>query len=205
MAETGLRERKKQRTRRALFEAALRLFGERGYEGTTIAEIAAAADVSPRTFFSYYRSKEDVVFYDAEDRCQLALSVIAERRPDDQLVDVLVRAVRAVVGLSREDSEFQWRAAAERIRLVNAVPALQAYALRLNYDAQRRLSAALVGAYPELDALDARIAAAVVMAAVQSSSMFALESDQPSDMVWSTSERAIELAMSGLGSIRLAN
>src|SRR5918994_275367 len=61
MSELGLRERKKQRTRQALRQAAVRLFLERGFEATTIADIAAAAEVAPRTFFSYYPTKEDVV------------------------------------------------------------------------------------------------------------------------------------------------
>src|SRR5262245_43784618 len=61
VSELGIRERKKQRTRQALRQAALELFLERGFEATTIADITAAADVAPRTFFSYFQAKEDVV------------------------------------------------------------------------------------------------------------------------------------------------
>jgi AcrR family transcriptional regulator len=61
-AQAGLRERKKQRTRETIVRVALELFEERGYGATTLAEIAEAADISTRTIFSYFRSKEDIVF-----------------------------------------------------------------------------------------------------------------------------------------------
>ncbi|WP_447037185.1 TetR family transcriptional regulator [Streptomyces sp. DSM 118878] len=58
----GLRERKKQRTRNALLRAALELFTTKGYEETTVDEIAEAVDVSQRTFFRYFTNKQEAVF-----------------------------------------------------------------------------------------------------------------------------------------------
>ena len=61
-AEAGLRERKKQKTRQLIFEAASRLFAERGFDAVTVAEVARAAEVSEVTVFNYFPAKEDLVF-----------------------------------------------------------------------------------------------------------------------------------------------
>jgi AcrR family transcriptional regulator len=77
----SLRERKKDRTRRTLQAEAVRLFAAKGFEATTIEEIAAAAEVAPRTFFRYFPTKEEVVFW-SEHQPMLAGHVAA--RPDDE-------------------------------------------------------------------------------------------------------------------------
>ena len=61
-AEAGLRERKKQKTRQLIFEAASRLFAERGFDAVTVAEVARVAEVSEVTVFNYFPAKEDLVF-----------------------------------------------------------------------------------------------------------------------------------------------
>src|ERR1700751_6204579 len=67
IGQPSLRERKKARTRASLREHALRLFREQGYQATTVEQIAAAAEVSPSTFFRYIPTKEDLVLQDDMD------------------------------------------------------------------------------------------------------------------------------------------
>jgi AcrR family transcriptional regulator len=90
MAE-GLRERKKQRTREQIIDAAMGLFAERGYQATTIADIATAADVAPRTFFSYFPSKEAVVFHTVDRDLDGLASALRDRLPNETAFDALRR------------------------------------------------------------------------------------------------------------------
>jgi len=87
----GLRERKKQRTREQIIAAAMGLFAERGYQATTIADIATAADVAPRTFFAYFPSKEAVVFHTVDRDLDGLASALRDRLPDETAFDALRR------------------------------------------------------------------------------------------------------------------
>ena len=99
----GLRERKKRRRRAAIGRAALRLFAERGFHATTVADVAAAADVSPRTVFAYFPTKEDLLFADAGELLD-RLRERLERRPADQTASEALRGwVEELVALEETD------------------------------------------------------------------------------------------------------
>jgi len=72
----SLRERKRARTRQAIVDAAVDLFDRNGYEGTTVADIAAAAEIGTRTFFSYFASKEEVLFPESDARVRATIAAI---------------------------------------------------------------------------------------------------------------------------------
>jgi AcrR family transcriptional regulator len=89
-AAVGLRERKKERTRDAIYDAAMALFQAHGYAGTTVDDIADAADVSPRTFFRYYASKEEVLFARFDETLELLRDFLYSR-PADETVSATLR------------------------------------------------------------------------------------------------------------------
>lgn len=93
-AQTGLRERKKARLRESLLDAGVRLFHERGYQGTTTEEIAACAGVSQRTFFRYFASKEDVVLEAIEGVDESMYSALRARPADEPPFTALRNAMR---------------------------------------------------------------------------------------------------------------
>jgi AcrR family transcriptional regulator len=85
----GLRERKKMLAREAIEEAALRLFHEQGYENTSIEDIAEAVVMSPRTFFRYFASKEDVVFASWQEIVDTVVVFLSQHPQDESLYEVL--------------------------------------------------------------------------------------------------------------------
>lgn len=86
---SGLRERKKRQTRDAIAAAAMKLFDERGFDQTTVADIAAEADIAPRTFFAYFPSKESVVFHDFDEILAGLRTRLAEREDGETAIDAL--------------------------------------------------------------------------------------------------------------------
>ena len=91
-AAIGRRERKKQATREALIDAAFTLFISKGFDATTVEEIADAVDVSSRTFFRYFASKEDVVLTFQEEQQALLLERFRARPASEPVVTALKHA-----------------------------------------------------------------------------------------------------------------
>ncbi|MFI9551518.1 TetR/AcrR family transcriptional regulator [Nonomuraea endophytica] len=195
---TGLRERKKVRTRRALIEAALRLFAEKGYEETTLAEIAAAADVSTRTFFSYFGSKEDVIFHDGGVRLEAVLDMVRQRRPGESIGDLLLRVSETSLNWTAEE-DLALDLSPERVALIMSVPALQAKALHLLFDSQLRLAKALHEAYQdEIDLLEAATIVGSLVGAAKLTVMAAMDRGDSLGEVWKAARTAATSTISRL-------
>ena len=123
-AKVSLREKHTTETRQRILDVAIDLFIAQGFAATTVDEIAAAADVSPRTFFRYFPTKEALIFHDLEARLEQLTTWIAERPADEpafrSLLHVLCRTVDDAVDGGPERRELI-------VTLVRERPALQNY------------------------------------------------------------------------------
>jgi AcrR family transcriptional regulator len=119
-----LRERKKQRTRRALADAALRLFTEKGYDATTLDEVADQADVSKSTFFRFFLAKEAAAIEAEAELWSAYLDALGDRELSGEVLGVLHRTLAAAVNTL--EPGWDERSLATR-RLVAAEPALLGY------------------------------------------------------------------------------
>lgn len=121
----GLRERKKHRTTFALQEAAYRLFTEKGYRATTVDDIAAEAGVSTRTYYRYYRNKEDVVLGPLGESLEHYREILAERPASEPPMEALQKS------FVQFTPEMEEEATRERLELVAKTPELQRGAFEL--------------------------------------------------------------------------
>jgi AcrR family transcriptional regulator len=124
----SLRERKKRLTRKAIFDAAQRLFSERGFENVTVAEIADAANVSVKTLFTYVRSKEELVFSDEPNVLDAVVSAVRDRKIAQTPLVAAASALLAAVGDDDPDGGLEGFQ-----RMADASPAIRSR-LRAMYD-----------------------------------------------------------------------
>jgi AcrR family transcriptional regulator len=132
----GLRERKKLKTKAAIRKEAMRLFLDKGFDATTIEEIAAAVEISPSTFFNYFPTKEDVVFEDELDPLILAAF---DAQPEGTNP---IRAIRnAMLTVFRALTPEQDRVMRERMALMTSTPSLRSAMLSQFADMVNQIAA----------------------------------------------------------------
>ncbi|MGW5640282.1 TetR/AcrR family transcriptional regulator [Streptomyces sp. NPDC003832] len=172
-ARPGLRERKKIRTRAAIREATYALVRERGYDTTTVEQIAERAEVSPSTVLRYFPAKEDIVL---PDPLGPDLSAgIRERPADEPWADALRQVLeRAVLrGLAEDPGTLRLRA-----RLVATVPAVRSRLLEALSDTGRALAEALAGrAGPDPDGLEIRVRTTALVGGLTEALLYWAERD----------------------------
>ena len=191
----GLRERRKQLTAAELEAAALRLFGERGFDAVTVDDIAAEADVSRRTFFRYFASKEDVLL--ADHQVQLArLRGAMEARPSDEPILTALR--NALLSITSDFEERRERVIL-RGRIMRETPSLQARSLvhqKAWEDAMQEMVADRLGVDPIAD-LRPGVVAATALAAMRVAFTNWLNAGATGDLIRLTAE-ALDLLDGGL-------
>ena len=162
--EAGLRERKKQRTKRAVMDIAMRLFAEKGFDATTVEEICAQAEISPSTFFRYFPTKEAAAFPDEDERIAVVERALRERPGDEPLHATIRRSALALL-----DHDLYAKGDFEaRIELMAREPAILSYATQRQNEASAiftRVVAQQLGVDPRTD-LRARLVVDAAFAAV---------------------------------------
>jgi AcrR family transcriptional regulator len=141
MTSEGLRERKKRETRLALSHATIRLALERGWDNVSVEDVAAAANVSERTFRNYFTSKAEAVVATHVERGQRIAEVLRERPADEPLWDALVAAV--VAQFEPAESGPRDDGYATALQGLLAQPAIQHEVFRAHTQAQDELTAAI--------------------------------------------------------------
>jgi AcrR family transcriptional regulator len=175
--ESGLRERKKARTRRAIQEQAMRLFLAKGYAATTVQEIAAAVGVSHMTFFRHFPTKEDVVL--ADDFDPVIVELVRARpasEPDvERIRHALLAGLASVYATDRD-------ALLERTRLVLGTPALRARLWENQVQTEALLVRALGPDGGDAADLRRRVLVAGCLAAVTTALLVWVEGDGAPDL-----------------------
>src|SRR5215831_12608226 len=132
-ADPGRRQRKKQLTRDALFQAAMELFTAKGYDRTAVHEITDAVDVSERTFFRYFASKEDLVLSFIRDGAAAFAEALAARPPREEPLTAARQALQSSIR-ELHGSAGSLSAYLAAMRLIDSTPSLLAAYLRSVHD-----------------------------------------------------------------------
>ncbi|MDJ0340852.1 TetR family transcriptional regulator [Streptomyces sp. H10-C2] len=158
----------RHRVRQDLAASAMHLFASRGYEATTVDDIAAAAGVARRTFFRHFRSKEEAIFPDHDDTLVRVQAVLDSAEPQEHPLDTVCRGITEVLRMYAEAPEVS----VERYRLTREVPTLREREISSVARYERLFTRYLLGHFDESahhdgddDPLLAEVAASAVVAA----------------------------------------
>jgi AcrR family transcriptional regulator len=194
----GLRERKRLRTRMTIARAALELFDRQGFDETPIAQIAEAADVSPRTVSGYFPHKEDLVFPDSEEEFQSLDLRLRERPQAETTADALRGWIESwLAEQAGRDEELKMRR-----RIVQADEGLRAYEHRLMLRAQDAIGAAIARDLGvSAAALEPRMAAAATVTVFEVLGQV-VEPTAPHAEALEVVDRALLFIGGGIGALR---
>jgi AcrR family transcriptional regulator len=202
----GLRERKKERTRRAISEAAIELFLRRGYDAVPVSEIAEAAEVSKRTLFAYFPTKDELVLHRFADHEDESARVVRDRPPGVVPLVALHRHTRDQLERRDPISGLCDHPAVVRFyRLVTDTPALSTALARYQARGEHALAAALQDAVPDVPRaeLTARLAARHILATLRTlahDNQLRIAAGTPADELAPTAVAEAELAFTLLSS-----
>jgi AcrR family transcriptional regulator len=160
----GLRERKKAQTREAILDAAITLYERNGYDATTVEEIAAEANVSPRTFFRYFDTKLETIMEQSEAEVGEFQRLVRERPPEESALEAVHHVVRQKLVVEMLDEGTRL---ARELRVVMSTASLRSSAqehLREHQDSLVPVLAERLGVAP--DAVAAHVMAAVITTTV---------------------------------------
>ena len=190
--ERVFKQERARKTHEALLRAAAKVFAEKGFEGAQTPDIAAAAGVSTRTYFSYFRAKEDVLFAGTDQRLEAiaaAFDAVQAASPLEAVHQILEHVLAASDDLSSRD----------RLAIMFAKPELQAQALQRLFAAQRLIAERLRRAYPDrLDDTLSRATAGALVGALVGAVVGGIERGDPPHGLREQMRRAIALLADGL-------
>lgn len=204
----ALRERKKDQTREALAQAAFALFQDKGYEATTVAEIARAANVSRRTFFRYYPTKDALLFVeDSENLEHFRVLLSAAESGDDDLAHVRRACMALAEGYMRDRDQILARA-----RIIESSPVLGKQERQQDLSWERAIAESLLStsrggpnSNPSVRERRARMLAGAVFGAVRATMAAWQEAGGRGDLPRMISEALDLFSLRGLDSKATSN
>ncbi len=190
----SLTQRRMARTRRQLAEVAAGLFLDRGYEAVTVEEIVAAVEVSPRTFFRYFPSKEDVLDEILVNEAEAVTAALRERPPDEPILEALRVAAYSWVGATERDPRTLTLFA-----LVLRTPVLRSRWLVRRRNCQEALASILIErSHGELAPRNSLLAAGAIIAVIATIFEFWVEHFDQAETL-SLVDEALDALVGGFG------